>query len=267
MRCKKIIIYLIAIISVFLLMSCGKSNKDVSVDEVENKTVEGADVLSGLWHVGAIYYKNNIIDIQDVEELEDLYDGVYLTFNKDGSFVYYNGYIYKGNYTKYGQGEYESYLLKTNALLKHDIEKGELVEQEIETDKRVSYIIILLDEGNTFEFNEFDSVTGKAKADRDPLIYVKDESSEFIDENKTEITKNNEEKKDNNNSKDTNNSGYTKPSLSTDSGNVSSGKRNALERALEYLDYTSFSYSGLIDQLEFEGFTPSQAEYGASKAY
>ena len=54
-------------------MSCGKSNKDVSVNEVENKTVEGADVLSGLWHVGAIYYKNNIIDIQDVEELEDLF--------------------------------------------------------------------------------------------------------------------------------------------------------------------------------------------------
>ena len=44
---------------------------------------------------------------------------------------------------------------------------------------------------------------------------------------------------------------------------MSSGKRNALERALEYLDYTSFSYSGLIDQLEFEGFTKEEATYGA----
>ncbi|HEY3575314.1 MAG TPA: Ltp family lipoprotein, partial [Arthrobacter sp.] len=33
----------------------------------------------------------------------------------------------------------------------------------------------------------------------------------------------------------------------------------------DYLEYTSFSRAGLIDQLLFEGFTPAQAEYGVSK--
>ena len=37
--------------------------------------------------------------------------------------------------------------------------------------------------------------------------------------------------------------------------------------AKSYLEFMDFSLSGLIDQLEFEGFTPSQAEYGAEKAY
>jgi hypothetical protein len=38
-------------------------------------------------------------------------------------------------------------------------------------------------------------------------------------------------------------------------------------KGVDYLDYTSFSLKGLIDQLEFEGFTAKQAKYGATKAY
>ena len=41
----------------------------------------------------------------------------------------------------------------------------------------------------------------------------------------------------------------------------------AVKSAKDYLDYQSFSRSGLIGQLEFEGFTHSQAAYGVSKAY
>ena len=37
----------------------------------------------------------------------------------------------------------------------------------------------------------------------------------------------------------------------------------AAKKAAQYLKYSSFSRSGLIDQLEFEGFTARQAEYGA----
>lgn len=41
------------------------------------------------------------------------------------------------------------------------------------------------------------------------------------------------------------------------------GEKNALKSAKEYLDYTAFSYKGLIDQLEYEGYTHSEAVYGA----
>jgi len=36
----------------------------------------------------------------------------------------------------------------------------------------------------------------------------------------------------------------------------------AAKKAEQYLRYSAFSRSSLIDQLEFEGFTRAQAEYG-----
>lgn len=44
--------------------------------------------------------------------------------------------------------------------------------------------------------------------------------------------------------------------------NATTGEINALEKALIYLNYTSFSRSGLIDQLEYEGFSTEEATYG-----
>lgn len=41
------------------------------------------------------------------------------------------------------------------------------------------------------------------------------------------------------------------------------GERNALLSAHSYLSFTVFSYTGLIDQLEFEGYTTSEATYAA----
>lgn len=50
-------------------------------------------------------------------------------------------------------------------------------------------------------------------------------------------------------------------------GDETSGQRNARGSAQSYLEYSSFSRDGLIDQLEYEGFTYEQAEYGANQAY
>ncbi|CRK50666.1 Prophage Lp1 protein 5 (Modular protein) (fragment) [Rhodococcus sp. RD6.2] len=41
----------------------------------------------------------------------------------------------------------------------------------------------------------------------------------------------------------------------------------AARSAEQYLDFTSFSKSGLIDQLVYEGYTYAQAEYGANSVY
>jgi len=37
---------------------------------------------------------------------------------------------------------------------------------------------------------------------------------------------------------------------------------NARRKAADYLDYSAFSRTGLIDQLQFEGFSASDATYG-----
>lgn len=41
------------------------------------------------------------------------------------------------------------------------------------------------------------------------------------------------------------------------------GEKNALKKAQSYLSFSAFSYTGLIKQLEFEGFSHEEAVYGA----
>ena len=57
--------------------------------------------------------------------------------------------------------------------------------------------------------------------------------------------------------KDTSNSSYY------DTG-ATMGESNALAAAKQYLAVMAFSYSGLIMQLEFEGYSNSEATYGAN---
>lgn len=40
------------------------------------------------------------------------------------------------------------------------------------------------------------------------------------------------------------------------------GERNALDKAYSYLNFMAFSYKGLIEQLEFEGFSHDEAIFG-----
>ncbi len=47
------------------------------------------------------------------------------------------------------------------------------------------------------------------------------------------------------------------------SSSIPAGKKNALESAEQYLSFMAFSYSGLIDQLEYEGYSSEEAEYAA----
>lgn len=52
-------------------------------------------------------------------------------------------------------------------------------------------------------------------------------------------------------------------STSTVEHTATIGEKNALKTAQSYLKYSSFSYSGLISQLEYEGYSYSEAKYGA----
>lgn len=61
---------------------------------------------------------------------------------------------------------------------------------------------------------------------------------------------------------DTQPSGQTEnPSSDSPASTATTGEQNALESAQSYLRYMAFSRNGLIDQLEYEGFTTSEATY------
>ena len=56
------------------------------------------------------------------------------------------------------------------------------------------------------------------------------------------------------------------PIVKENSDKTTLGEKNAAKKALEYLRFTSFSREGLIEQLEYEGFTHQQAVYGVDQS-
>lgn len=52
------------------------------------------------------------------------------------------------------------------------------------------------------------------------------------------------------------------PEVTVEETTVTLGQTNAVKKAKSYLDFTSFSFNGLIDQLEYEGYTYEEALYG-----
>lgn len=53
----------------------------------------------------------------------------------------------------------------------------------------------------------------------------------------------------------------TQPTTPTQTGEPTMGQKNALAKAKSYLDYSAFSYKGLIKQLEYEKFSTADATY------
>lgn len=52
--------------------------------------------------------------------------------------------------------------------------------------------------------------------------------------------------------------------LTDESAKGTLGEKNALKKAKQYLGSMAFSYQGLVDQLKYEGYTDSEAVYGAN---
>lgn len=173
---------LIIIVSVFLT-ACEHEKADTvesdHIAEIPDQQTESADGFDyfgdGLWKVRGVYIENQYIDIREYDALADLYDSTFLSFNSDGTFSYMNLFIDEGKYVPYsGDGNYRYFLLKTEHTLKFDSSKGDFVENE--NGSRKTFIVAILDE-NLIEFCEFDSLTGNAKVNSDPLFFERDEET------------------------------------------------------------------------------------------
>ena len=53
------------------------------------------------------------------------------------------------------------------------------------------------------------------------------------------------------------------PATEDSSGDETVSQANARRKAADYPDFSAFSRSGLIEQLEFEGFSQAESEHGA----
>lgn len=166
-------------------------------------TAEGYDALNGLWKVGAIDYdyrnnpdRNMIIDIDDSDTLSDMYDGIFLSFFADGTFVYANPIIHEGTYTVSPKNQ-EDFVLKTEKCYRLSEENGEVTK--IEDDATPSYYLEICED--SLHFQDYDPFTGKAKVNDNGyyFVQVEDESS-FIQNNKAILQfKDSQKDVDNNN--------------------------------------------------------------------
>lgn len=107
----------------------------------------------------------------------------------------------------------------------------------------ISMILIQPNEGLKYDYeNEFDSIVDN--------VVVNDKKEEEEQSNTNSTTNSSD------NSSDT---PTTTPSTSTPS--PTTGEKNALRTAREYLNISAFSYTGLINQLEYEGYSTEEATY------
>ena len=241
MRRKLCILLLTAITCLSLCSMVFQVN--VHAEQGESNSAVGFESLGGNWVVGGIYYNNKIVDISDNEKLMAIYDAVFLNFYEDGTFLYMNMYNDRGQYTLQTNG---AFFLKTETVFLYEITSKGIVEKEVDNSSKITYIVSLIDK-DTLQLGILDPMTGREKAGSDPLIFEREGvESSYISEHKVSLNKSNSRM------------GASKKNESTA---VSPGMRNALQSAKDYLDAMSFSRKGLIEQLEYEGYSSSEAEY------
>lgn len=108
----------------------------------------------------------------------------------------------------------------------------------------ISMILIQPNEGLKYDYeNEFDNIVDN--------VVVNDKKEE--------------EEQSNTNSTTSSSSSTTTPSTSSNASTPSptTGEKNALRSAREYLNFSAFSYTGLINQLEYEDYSTEEATYAA----
>ena len=105
----------------------------------------------------------------------------------------------------------------------------------------ISMVLIQPNEGLKYDYeNEFDNIVDN--------VVVNDKIEEEKQSNTTSSS-----------------SSTTTPSTSSNASTPSptTGEKNALRSAREYLSFSAFSYTGLIHQLEYEGYSTEEATYAA----
>lgn len=261
---KKAIAVLCLIVIVVLTAACGKSDNQMAEATTTTESFAVADgyaELGGLWKVGAIYYNNKLIDVNDVSGLKDLYDSTFLLFSEDGTFIYFDVYLKSGTYKRLSGAD--TFLLKTNRVYRLKVVDGSVKEEDSIDGEKPTYLISLVSgDSNSLQFDEYDAITGKAKAGTDPVYFVKtNEESVYINDQKYNIS----DLLSSRNTETEQEFASTQEHTTTAIYHVASiGERNAVQKAKDYIDYKAFSYSGLVEQLEYEGFTKTEAEYGAA---
>lgn len=261
--CKAIAL---SILFVFCLASCGETISENSFSEYssistvlsstvssENESqakyedVEMAFTVVGSWMRIGLFEDGEIKRTSQIDD-EPIH---FVIFDADGTFdaQYVPGsdeipYGSKGSWEPFDADidDFEhSYLLSVQSDYTYELENG-YVKDKVESDSAGTILVFHSD-----NFSDY-------------LIWKDSDTSD-----KLYVYKN----VDNKNADSDGEYDNYKPNVSAGLRDENSGRtgtlvqQNALERANSYLKSSAFSYDGLVEQLEFEGFSHSEAVYGA----
>lgn len=162
--------------------------------------------------------------------------------------------------------EYVSSTLENNSTVKTE----KLVTNENISSEEMKEIYNEKKEDNTnfktYTIWFFSDKDTALKANNYELGYVTSKDGEIIVENVQEIKQAEEEKKEKEKLENEEKERLEQERLEEEQNqkieNATIGEKNALDKAKSYLDYTAFSKEGLIEQLEYEGFTNAEAKFG-----
>ena len=237
-------------------------------------TDEQIAVLAGSWKAVGLLYENKAYLFSDYPTLSDLYTNYYITFYEDGRFAFQeNVFIVRGTWQYYNEDDSITYyLLKTDSVARVTLESGlggEATEVS-EGDVYLAYVVgdapfvVLHEQGD-----DLSETPLPVYATTNAYQVPKEASSVAPSTNTGETAESTGAGKDTTQG-DTSSSSPSPPPQRTQQQqqpsqqhNATPGENRAVQTAESYIEMMGFSREGLIEQLEYEGFSHSEAVYGA----
>lgn len=183
------------------------------------------------------------------EYINDFVNSVYA----DGAFNNFTNFTSVAEKTKISKIPYTRVYADGDIVLKDNSKLNtNLTFYFISNNKKDKFVV--------FMYIQYDGL----KYDYEYMVHQIIQSIEVTDEKSTdekEDTTNDTSNSTTNSSDSSSDTPTTTPSTSTPS--PTTGEKNALGSAREYLSISAFSYSGLIHQLEYEGYSTEEATYAA----
>lgn len=261
------------IVAILVFCACGQpsigfadelSLSDTNSSSKAQSNSDDAELLEGEWNCAAMMVDGELRTFSDYPQLESLYDQVLFIF-PDGTYsILDTPYGERGLWQRLGEssssdGFARKYSFSKTSTVKYDIKDGVLENSEVEDSGSA---IVGLYDGNTDILAWIEKGEGRT----DTFVYVRGEGSYSGgysgDSSSTSPRSSSSSKNSSLNSRSKSDSSNSRTSSKRSAGTV--GQQNALDEAKAYLNTMPFSYSSLVEQLEYEGYSTSEAEYGAA---
>ena len=180
---RKIVSISLSLMILIILGGCAEDTSSVSETPPAITVSSASDELSfleGTWVAGGVYhrdilssdpliYQDNIIDIQKIEELRNMYDTTWLIFDQGETFTDRNLFVHKGTYKKKISETNEEYYILTYKTITKFIDGEKITEPYSE---KYTKVVKVLDE-NTIHVNLYDTLMEKELPNGNPLVYVR----------------------------------------------------------------------------------------------